>query len=460
MTTVRNGALLALLLTGNTAMALSPDASAQVCTKPQTGEAGQVQIGETWSGVGTGIGAATTKDGALLTAYFGPDRYIRLASFNPKDGTLCEKSLDSRFDGWDAHNSLTLAISDDGTAHISGNMHADPMVYAQGPASDLDRIKLIPMTGQDEESVTYPHFLKDRAGNLLFLYRSGTSGDGSWQVNRWTDGKWHRLPAVFTDRDGRKAVSAYPTEFVKDKNGLYHVAVVWRHTMDVSSNFAVTYAATWDFKTWQVGRRTAEGPLTPRAMEKVDLPGEGQGLVNNAKLAISDTGVPVILFTRFNADGKNAVFASGRIDGRWQTIQVAASDKRTEIKGGGSIPNLPYGAFLSSSSEDGMQIRAIFSPGEQVNTWLDADTMSLSSNRAPARRTARSPGDVIAIPAGLAEASNRTANVRENGVDGPSRGRLRWFAQKVNFDRPRACTVEAPKACNPPPSPLIWMPGD
>jgi hypothetical protein len=30
---------------------------------------------------------------------------------------------------WDSHNSLIMAIDDDGYIHLSGNMHVDPLIY-------------------------------------------------------------------------------------------------------------------------------------------------------------------------------------------------------------------------------------------------------------------------------------------------------------------------------------------
>lgn len=434
--------------------------SLSCATVPADKSINNVEIGKVWTGVGTSIGAATTQDGVLLAAYYDPERFVTLASFDPRNRQLCHKRLNSKFGGWDAHNALTMAISPDGIVHVIGNMHASPMVYARGPAKDLDQVTLASMTGEDEEASTYPRFLRGDDGNLLFLYRSGRSGDGTWLLNKWHDSRWERLTALFASQDEKGPVSAYPSDFVEDAQGRFHVAIVWRRTSDVASNFAVTYASTRDFQSWRVGDRAVNSPLSPNGMEMIDQPGEQHGLVNNVRLAMSRAGQPIVLFTKYSGDGRNAIFAANRTDQGWEVKEIAVADSRREIVGGGSIPDLPYGAFEGfASSGSAMRVRAVPAPNAQRILWLDPATLqSLKGQQQPAAHSSKPGASPMALPQGLADVTRWTEIIKQNGVDGTVKGQLRWFAQKANQDHPQNCTPQKPLACNPPPSPLIWSP--
>ncbi len=79
--------------------------------------------------------------------------------------------LDSKV-GWDSHNSITMAVDGNGELHVSGNMHCVPLVYFRTDSpGDIATLKRLPMIGEDEKRCTYPHFLFDAAGRLVFDYR-------------------------------------------------------------------------------------------------------------------------------------------------------------------------------------------------------------------------------------------------------------------------------------------------
>ncbi|WP_037519123.1 BNR repeat-containing protein [Sphingobium yanoikuyae] len=417
------------------------------CSTSRDSKGNAIQIGQTWSGVQTQIGAAMSSQGIIYALYYDPDRYITLTSYNGQTNQICRRRLAFRFNGWDAHNSLTLAISNDGVIHATGNMHASPLIYARG--TSLATIKPATMTGTNEQHVTYPQFLLDSAGNLLFRYRDGRSGNGIWRMNRWTNGRWSALPPLFVDQDGGRPTSAYPTAFTIDADGLFHVAIVWRRTADVASNYAVTYAKTRDFQTWLVNGHSIKGPLTPDNMEIIDTPGEGAGLVNNAALEISSTGQPLILFTKYAADGANAIYLATRTASGWKYRSLAEARKRTELTGGGSIPDMPRGSF-GKDKTGSMEARISFGSGDTHAVALD-----LRPFEAITATGGKAAISTIPIPAGMADSQQASAIIRKNGVASPVYGQLRWFGQKPNRDHPYQCNATAPKACNPPPSPLL-----
>lgn len=436
------------------------DTDAVSCQPVSEQIAGGIQVGTVWSGVGTGIGSATTAAGVHLFAYYDADRFLTIASLDPAGTRICRKRLGSRFGGWDAHNALALAVAPDDSVHIAGNMHASPMVYARGSAGDIATIKLGPMIGQDEAAATYPHFLHDSDGALIFMYRDGGSGAGRWLLNRWQGGAWRRIGALFQDHDRQGHVSAYPTNFVRGTDGRFHVAVVWRRTNDVASNFALSYASTTDFRRWKVGSGAdVEGPLSPETMSSVDHPGENAGLVNNASLAVTGAGVPIILYTKYAANGRNAIFAARMQGGPWVVKPIATGPVRADMAGRGSIPNLPAATFPGPARGNQLAVNVSL-PGLRLHDrMLDADQLALLDKGAPA---AHQPDAVVealmAEAKGMADVQVQGTTTHLNGLDTQSTGHLRWFAQTAHADRPRDCTAKARRACEPPPSPLLWFP--
>lgn len=413
------------------------------------------QIAHVWSGVHTNIGAAGLPGDRFLIAYYNRERELMLASFDEASREVCRRPLGSLFGGWDAHNAVMMATAPDGTVHIAGNMHASPLVYASGRADDIASSRLKPMTGRDEDSVTYPRFFHDATGALLFVYRNGHSGDGRWFANRWTAKGWVRIATLFSDHDGAAQVSAYPTEFVRDGAGWFHVAIVWRHNYDVSSNFLISYAKTKDFLHWEAanGARVT-GPVGPDSLPVIERTGENAGLINNAVLGVSATGQPIVIYTKYNEEGRNAVFAATPRQGNWQILDVADASDRAVVAGRGTVPGLPN-LSLAIANGDLALVNIVFPPRDVrpvqvqiadlriVTGWTDPEAQRLPS----AFR--------VDIPNGLASPSRQNQLVRDNGVDGPVRGRLSWFAQGANNDQAHDCTAAIPRACDPPPSPLV-----
>lgn len=444
-----------------TACALAASgANAEVsCTTAQVtpfGGGSLMELGETWSGVRVAPGAASLSDSQVIVAYYDSDRWIRLAQANVASGQVCNIRFDARFAGWDAHKALQIAIADDGTLHIAGNVHNTPLFYARGRADDIGTVQAMPMLGRDEGSATYPTFLRTQDGKLLFSYRDGHSGDGIWLVNRWDNGAWTRIGPIFGAQDANGGpVSAYPSPIVTDANGLSHVAIVWRRTSDVATNFEVGYAQTRDFVHWAGADGTeVPGPVGPYAAFAVTVPGPGRGLLNNARLLLAPDGKPVILFT-MNGDTGNDVLVAARPGAAgWVLKDVAVSDRQTVIAGGGSLPDPPR--FSADTAGAQAQIRVVF-PGHPSRAFL-LDLMTLEAHPvARAAAGSRPAAPSLDVPAGMAQARVWSMMVKASGFDGVERGSLYWFAQNANRDQQRQCAPDAPRACDPPASPLIWL---
>ena len=166
------------------------------------------------------------------------------------------------------------------------------------------------MVGRDEAQVTYPRFMTDKNGNLFFMYRAGRSGRGSWVLNSWNGKAWNRVSTLFSDHSSSGFVSAYPTTIEQDAQGVSHVAMVWRRTSGVETNFAVTYAKTTDFRHWsKADGSSIDGIPGADNSDLIEAPGEKSGLLNNAQLVLGAHG-PTVIYTRYGAGGHNVLIAT------------------------------------------------------------------------------------------------------------------------------------------------------
>lgn len=415
-------------------------------------------MGQIWSGVHTAIGTASVGTNLILAAYYNPNRYVTVARIDLSRNVVCSQQLPSRFGGWDAHNAISVAVSSDGIVHIVGNMHASQMFYAAGKISDLHSIRPRSMIGRDEQSATYPQFLRGQHNELYFVYRSGHAGNGQWIVNQWQNGRWQRLGPIFSDRDSQGPVSAYPTPFTLGSDGRFHVAIVWRRTYDINSNFAVTYASTTDFRHWSgLGGETWSGLLGPGSLPPIERTGENAGLLNNPILILDDYSKPIVVYSRYADQGPNAVFVAEPFNGRWHVEPLAVSRKRLVVAGTGTLSGLPSVSFSDDCGSDVAQVHINFPPRDLRIVSVDRRASKISTNE-PECATWHS-GLAFGNPnsAGMANVSVTTADVRQDGVGALAPYMFYWFAQGANRDQPRQCTKDAPLACAPPPSNLILV---
>ncbi|MSU49497.1 MAG: hypothetical protein EXS37_10495 [Opitutus sp.] len=111
-------------------------------TASQLGQAATVDDGilidRVWSGHSVPF-ALLVERGYQFITYYDAERRIVVTGRKLPDGDWSRirpegrptlgRYHSSRAVGWDSHNSLQLALDRDGCLHLSGNMHADPLVY-------------------------------------------------------------------------------------------------------------------------------------------------------------------------------------------------------------------------------------------------------------------------------------------------------------------------------------------
>ena len=245
--------------------------------------------------------------------------------------------------GWDSHNYLTMAIDEHGELHLAGNMHCVPLIYFRTTkAGDITTFERSAMTGQDEDRCTYPRFLTDAEGRLLFTYRSGGSGNGHRIYNGYDaeTRRWSRfLDTPLFDGEGER--NAYPQGPERGPDGFFHVVWVWRDTPDCATNHHLSYARSRDLKSWETA--AGEAVTLPLTLEQEKLcvdpiPSHG-GIINGCERLVFDRrNRPMISYHKADEKGRMQVFVTRFEEGAWKSRAVTDWDREIVFGGHGAMP--------------------------------------------------------------------------------------------------------------------------
>jgi hypothetical protein len=268
-------------------------------------------------------------------------RFVRLA-LTPDELKQWKRRVPPTELGWDSHNFLAMAVDADDCIHLSGNMHASPLVYFRTEKPmDIDSFRWIPeMTGSREKKATYPRFITGIHGELLFTYRDGGSGNGDQLVNLYDlkTKTWGRLfdQPLFS---GEGRMNAYFTGPIRDRAGMYHLTWVWRDTPDCSTNHDVCYARSADLTHWTTsGGKALKPPITFETAEVVDPAPSGSGLSNGGvQIGFDLEQRPVLSFYKFDAAGNTQAYNARRESQGWRIYQTTEWAYRWDFRGGGTI---------------------------------------------------------------------------------------------------------------------------
>jgi len=240
----------------------------------------------------------------------------------------------------DAHNAICIAVDGTGILHMSWDHHGHSLRYCRSiePGS-LELTDKLPMTGIDEEKVTYPEFFNLPDGGLLFLYRDGSSGNGRTMLNRYDvkTREWSVVKHPLIDGMGER--NAYTNQLAVDANGGYHISWCWRETGDVASNHDICYAKSVDGgMTWQTSTgETCAVPITAENAEYIRRIPQNSELINHTSMTVDSYGNPCIA-TYWRPEGTavpqyHLVFHDGS---KWRTTQVGERTTPFSLSGGGT----------------------------------------------------------------------------------------------------------------------------
>lgn len=198
------------------------------------------------------------------------------------------------------------------------------------------------MTGKVERNVTYPQFYKMSNGDLLFVYRDGSSGNGNIVLNRYNLKlkQWRQVHENLIDGEGER--NAYWQMFL-DENDVLHMSWVWRETGDVATNHDMAYARSYDGgETWQ----TSEGksyslPINAENAEYAMRIPQGSDLINQTSMTADEKTNPYIA-TYFQETDDEAphVYIIYNDGLKWDHLKVDKRSMDFDLSGGGtrSIP--------------------------------------------------------------------------------------------------------------------------
>jgi len=431
---VLSGLLAALALAG----AAPPATGGQAAAAPPAAAAAASArfdlsaVDTVWSGHSVRSALAVT-DTMIFVAYYDANRQLTVAS-RPRgdDAGWRYHKLDS-WVGWDSHNYVAMAVDSVGNVHVSANMHRDPLLYYRTTVpGDVRTLVRVPVMAEAkvERSATYPIFLHDGAGRLVFKYRDGSSGNGNEIYNIYDPGtgRWrHLLDVPLTDGQGQR--NAYFVGPVLGPDKLFHIAWVWRETPMAESNHDLSYARSRDLVHWEDSSgRPLRLPITLSTAEIVDRVPEGGGMINNNTVVGFDPdGRAMITFHKFDAAGDTQIYVARRDPAGWTVAQVSRwRGFRWDFRGGGSLDSRLFVEGPVPVGADRVRV-SVVRDGRPIDFTLDARTLRPIAEQPGVRLAERLA--VVPVPAGM------MLNTVEDGGSGIA---LAWPSRPPHRDRPDA----------------------
>jgi len=275
-------------------------------------------------------------------AYYNEKHQMIVAQRRVNERTWRKVGLPSKV-GWDSHNYITMAIDTAGAIHLSGNMHCVPLIYFRtAEPGNIGTFEKLSMTGQEEQRCTYPRFLTTPDDALLFMYRSGGSGNGRRFYNHYNaeTKTWTRFfdSALF---EGGGKRNAYPLGPTRGPKGLFHLVWVWRDTPDCTTNHHLSHAQSRDLQNWETaGGQSLDLPFTLEQQAAcVDPVPSGGGIINGCeRLTFDKEDRPIIAYHKRDENGHMQIYVARFHAGRWRPVALTDWDKEVPFSGRGAMP--------------------------------------------------------------------------------------------------------------------------
>ena len=406
-------------------------------------------VGMAWSGHPVGFDLLSHGDVQFI-AFYNAERKITVGmrklnediwTFAHPEGVWLENRdrLSSEI-GWDSHNSLTMAIDDDGHIHLCGNMHVDPLIYFRTtrPLDVTSFERIASMVGKNEDRCTYPVFMRGPNNELIFRYRDGSSGNGVdfYNVYDVQTKIWHRMHSTPL-LDGLDRMNAYARMPEKGPDGNYHMVWIWRDTPDCATNHSISYACSPDLLSWKTGGGdTLTLPITIDSGATVDPVPPGGGLINMTQsLGFDDQKRAVISYHKHDENGYTQAYCARLENSEWIFYRVSDWTYRWEFGGGGSIgAEIRLGGVKAEA--DGNLSLSYWHIKEGQGIWkLHPKTLQVIGTYPPPDKEI--PDELEQV---TSDYPGMTVNLRGARGRGTRRGEqyiLRWETLDRNRDRPR-----------------------
>ena len=280
-----------------------------------------------------------THDDYQYVSYYDADGYLTLGRRALNDTVWTLNRTQYVGNVKDAHNVISMIVDGDGYLHLSFDHHGHPLNYCRSKAPyTLELGDKEPMTGVDEGNVTYPEFYTLKDGDILFVYRSGSSGRGNLVMNRYdlASRKWVRVQDVLIDGEDER--NAYWQLYV-DGRGVIHLSWVWRETWLVETNHDLCYARSRDNGvTWERSDGTPyQLPITQDNAEYAWRIPQNSELINQTSMSTDAAGNPYIATYWREAGSEVPQYRLVWNDGtKWNACQVGERTTPFSLAGGGT----------------------------------------------------------------------------------------------------------------------------
>lgn len=301
-----------------------------------------------WSVHETGYPQLFTTDTMQFVAYYDKDLWLRVACRHLEDD-VWEYSDAIVQSNWQtgSHHAIAMGIDDKGYIHVMAAMHAEPLKYFRSTnANDVSSFNKYTMTGQNENTVSYPAFFKNKDGELISFYRDGNSGNSKWIFNKYNSNTntWSRLlqKSFFDGTVVSNGMSAYglPTPIL-GPDGNFHMSFVWRDSSDANTCHDISYIYSPDLVTWFSADGTELSlPITPLTNGVViDPVPSKQGLTNMVNfIGFDKENRAVVTYHKYDENGKSQIYNARFENGEWNIVAVSDWDYRWNFGGSGAIP--------------------------------------------------------------------------------------------------------------------------
>ena len=330
--------------------------------------------------------AIVSHNGDQYVAFYDSSSYVTLAKRRIGSAQWQIKRTSFQGNTADAHNVISIMVDGDGYLHMAWDHHGHPLRYSRSVSSGSLEMQAQPMVGSLEEKVTYPEFYRLPDGDLLFVYRDGSSGNGNMVLNRYhlQSKSWSRVNSNLLDGEGTR--NAYWQMCVSDV-GSIHVSWVWRESFQVETNHDMGYAVSKDGGvTWQTstGKNYAL-PITMKTSEYAWKIPERSNLINQTSMITDDSDHPYIA-TYFQApsDSCPQYYVIYKNRNEWSLSRVTNRNLDFDLGGAGtrSIPiSRPQLLYINKQlvmvyRDEEHQDRALMATAKLSDMWWESEEIT------------------------------------------------------------------------------------
>jgi hypothetical protein len=283
----------------------------------------------TWSTVGTGYGngvdTCSFRNNSIYTvgnyqfvAYYNASGYVTVARRDISTNAWANYATSyTAYNINDDHDVISFGIDGEGYMHLSWGMHGDTMRYAKSTGSVLGAGSIsftsYSAIGDLTTGITYPEFYNLSDGDLLYVCRTGGSGNGDTKYARYdtaTD-TWSNSTELINGNDGSiywyttngssytasYDRNAYSNNMVFDSQGRVLMSWTWRETSNYQTNHDIMFAYATDenLTTWLNASGSSQTvPITITNASIVKSIPTGYSLMNQCSMTVDVYDNPLV----------------------------------------------------------------------------------------------------------------------------------------------------------------------